>query len=170
MNRNRIHSTWLKAHLGKETLDLYFGCLNRRTLTFQRYSTISPNLCIIGSQKCGTSSLAHYLSFHKDIQSSSPHKEPGFFCFNEWAREYWAKKGKQYSSKESLLRKGMLSGYCGQKYLLDSTTRYTLATSSSTYRIPEKVAKAEAKCLYIIRNPIERIISSYHFFLRRSHV
>ena len=37
-----------------------------------------PNLIVIGSQKCGTSGLHHYLGLHPEISMSAP-KELDFF-------------------------------------------------------------------------------------------
>ena len=55
-------------------------------------SKIKPNLIIIGSQKCGATSLHNHLNQHPDIFMSSPMKEPGYFIFNEWDKSYWANR------------------------------------------------------------------------------
>jgi hypothetical protein len=121
---------------------------------------------VLGAQKCGTSSLAHYLSFHSDIHVSSPLKEPGFYVFDSWAKDYWKAKGRIFKKRASLVRKGMLAGYSGQKYLLDATTRYTLGSSALDLDITSQMTPYVRKCIYIVRNPFERMISSYNSFYR----
>lgn len=110
---------------------------------------------IIGAQKCGTSSLASQLAAHPEICFCKI-KEPGYFDRTEdWEAgldEYHA----LYSPEEGQI--------CGE-----SSTMYTF--------IPEWLGTHERlyaynpglKLIYIMRQPVERILSNYsHRVVRRT--
>jgi hypothetical protein len=147
-------------------LDLQLGCLNRSNLKFTPYSSLIPNVAILGAQKAATSSLALYLSCHPDVHVCRPFKEPGFFVFDEWAKDHWTSKGQHFRSRTDLLRRTMLDGYSGQRYFVDATTRYTLGSSQRRWNIAARMkAAGVAKAVYIARNPLGRIVSAFnHMF------
>ena len=105
-----------------------------------------PNLIIIGAQKSGTSSLHHYLSFHPQIIMSA-HKELNYFCKDlQWERG----------------QKWYMSQFKGSaKIYGESSPSYT--------NFPERIGVAElmystipeAKLIYVVRDPIERMVSQY---------
>tara|TARA_B100000315_G_scaffold174050_1_gene162497 strand:+ start:792 stop:1676 length:885 start_codon:yes stop_codon:yes gene_type:complete len=104
------------------------------------------NCLIIGAQKCATSSLFHYLSFHPNVIASA-HKELNFF--NE--ELCWDKGLNWYKSN-----------FVGKaKIYLEASPSYT------NYPLYKGVAKRmhslipQAKLIYIVRDPIERLISQY---------
>jgi hypothetical protein len=132
--------------------------------TFLNLTKVKPNLIIIGSQKCGTTSLHNHLNEHPDIFMSNPYKEPGYFIFDEWAQLYWQKRNVEIKSKKELLLNYMLKGYAGQKYFGESSTYYTQDQREIDFKIPQKIKKEvqSPKLIYIIRNPLERIISVYY--------
>jgi len=105
-----------------------------------------PNLIVIGAQKCGTTSLHYYLSLHPQI-SMSREKELNFFIFErnwhkgiEWYKSNFANKAKIYGESSP--------GY----------TNYPFFDG-----VPERIYSVvpEAKLIYLVRDPIERIISHY---------
>lgn len=112
---------------------------------------------IIGSMKCGTTSLFEYLSKHPQI-SSCTKKEPLFFCNSaEWSKgfDYYQSLWKWNPQVHEIA--------------LEATASYTRVTHPSPYHMnaAENIAKFQKstgtnfKFIYIMRNPIERIESHY---------
>jgi hypothetical protein len=158
---NPIKQIWRKRHYSRKMVDLTLGVLNKESFKFRRFSEIAPNVVLLGAQKCGTTSLAHHLSRHPDIHVTCPEKECAFYIFDEWAKDYWSSRGKTIRSREELVRHHMLMGYSGQKWLLDASTHYTIATRAVDYAIPEKMKGPVERLIYIARNPFARMISNY---------
>lgn len=106
-----------------------------------------PNLVICGAMKAGTTSLHYYLNLHPEIFMCD-HKELNFFCKNL----AWKKGLRWYKSN-------FKSG--NEKIYGESFPHY------SQYPIHKKVPEImhsvlpKAKLIYIIRNPINRMISNY---------
>jgi Sulfotransferase domain len=105
-----------------------------------------PNLVVIGAQKCGTTSLHYYLGRHPEI-SMSGSKELDFFV--SWGA--WAKG---------------LDWYAAQ---FDATAPVRGESSPSYTDYPRNDGVAarmhsvlpEARLVYLVRDPIERIVSHY---------
>ena len=110
-----------------------------------------PDLIIIGAQKCGTTSLHYYLSLHPQISMSHP-KELNFFLDeSDWSKGNWHKGVEWYNSH-----------FTGNAKIHGETSpNYT------NYPQSRKVAERmftllpEMKLIYILRDPIKRIISQY---------
>ncbi len=115
-----------------------------------------PNLFIIGAMKSGTTSLHEYLDSHPQIAMSRT-KEPGYFV------------------EELSLRKGH-EWYLD---LFDQDDRYRYRGESSTHYtklpiyqgVPERLFRfnPDARLIYIMRNPFERIVSHYWHAVRDVH-
>lgn len=105
-----------------------------------------PNLIIIGAMKSGTTSLHHYLNLHPEI-CMSRQKELNFFIEERnWSRGIqWYKSHFEAEAK--------IYGESSPNY-----TMYPIWKS-----VPERMFSVipETKLIYIIRNPIEQIISHY---------
>ncbi len=128
------------------------------------HKTTYPNLLILGSQKSGTTSLFNYLSNHPDIFGSNPIKEPGFFSKISIKKNYFSKRGIVFENKNQLLNRFMLRGYENEEYILDASTDYTIGNLVKKLEVIENLSsydKASFKFLYIVRNPIDRIVSSF---------
>ena len=124
--------------------------------------TPRPNLFLIGSMKCGTSTLHDYLAGHPDIFMSQP-KEPCGFVSHKQLRRHWpymADRGYCDSLERYL---ALFEGAEGARYVGESSTLYS--------KLPEITGVAsrlhefapEARLLYIVRDPIERAISHYWY-------
>jgi hypothetical protein len=103
-----------------------------------------PNLIVIGGMKCGTSSLHYYLSLHPEIFMSKT-KELSFFS------DYWDRGVgwyQQHFPEESPVRG-------------ESSPNYTKHPAFPG--VPERMASVvpHAKLVYVVRDPIKRIISHY---------
>lgn len=108
-------------------------------------SSCLPNFFIIGAAKCGTSSLRHYLDQHPEI-SMSRVKEPNVYSETPYLPRHVDYDG-QFACDAP--RRGEAStGY----------SRYPVEGDAAT-RIYEAVP--EARLIYLVRDPIERIISEF---------
>jgi len=105
-----------------------------------------PNVIIIGAMKSGTTSLHHYLNLHPDIQMSRK-KELDFFI----AEKKWRKGIDWYRS-----------------HFVEPAAVYGESSPNYTHRfffqgVPQRMAAVvpDVKLIYLVRDPIERIISHY---------
>jgi hypothetical protein len=111
-----------------------------------------PNFLVIGAMKGGTSSLYRYLREHPQVFMPSV-KEPLFFSRN-WNR------GIEWYER--------LFDGAGQVVAIgEASTEYT--TYPHTPRVPMRIAKLlpEVRLVYLVRHPIERMMSEYHYNLVR---
>ncbi|NIP61655.1 MAG: sulfotransferase [Nitrosopumilaceae archaeon] len=120
-----------------------FGCL--------------PNFMIIGSPKCGTTSLYHYLCQHPNILPAIT-KETYFFNGYYSKNKNWYKMffPNKFSIMQNEKRKGItLTGEATPSYL-------------SHPLVPKRVFDFIPNCklIVILRNPIDRAYSHYHNNLR----
>ncbi|MGB3789461.1 MAG: sulfotransferase [Phormidesmis sp.] len=105
-----------------------------------------PNLIIIGAMKAGTTSLHHYLNTHPEIYMSRQ-KELMFFLEHENWHRGMAWYQSQFSPSVSV------NG--------ESSPNYT--NYPRWLGVPQRMHSVvpEAKLIYMLRDPIERIISQY---------
>lgn len=109
---------------------------------------ILPTFIIPGAGKSGTSFLAWALSQHHDVFMSYP-KEPAFF--STYPEIGFYHKGMDFYQK-------CFVGYAGQKHICEASTVYMYDPES-----PRLIAEhiPEAKLIFILRNPIDRVYSNY---------
>lgn len=102
---------------------------------------------IIGAMKCGTSSLAHMVSLHPDISFSKP-KEPQFFSnYHDWRHRL-----DQYHSH--FTKSAKLYGEGSTNYTKYPDFRWNIWDDIYEYN-------KNMKFIYVVRDPVERIISHY---------
>lgn len=110
----------------------------------------SPNLFLIGSMKCGTTSLHNYLAEHPQIfMTQEPWKEPAYFVDGlNWSKgEDWYR---------ALFREAGDAMFRGE-----SSTDYT---KFPYYQgVAQRIARFSpgARILYLVRDPVERAVSHY---------
>jgi hypothetical protein len=111
----------------------------------------SNHLIIIGSMRSGTTSLYRHLSKHSKICPSTK-KEPEFFTKNQ-GHEVSAEKYEELWDCED----------SSQKYKMEASTGYTKYPIEKG--VPERIKEygIQPKFIYIVRNPIDRMISQYNF-------
>lgn len=112
-----------------------------------------PNLIILGAQKCGTSGLHYYLSLHPEVSMSTP-KELNFFI----AERNWGRGVEWYA------RHFDAAARCRG----EASPNYTAFPQH--VGVPERMAAVvpDAKLVYIVRDPIERITAHYvHNYAKR---
>ena len=112
-----------------------------------------PNLLIIGAQKCGTTSLHRYLKLHPEVSMSVP-KELDFFVVpNErlFPVGNWGRGLDWYSSH----------------FTDDTPVRGETSPNYTVYPFSDGAAERaaavvpDAKIIYMVRDPIDRIVSHY---------
>lgn len=103
-----------------------------------------PNLVVIGAQKCGTTSLHYYLHQHPEIFMSRA-KELDFFVANR----SWAKGLDWYAAQ-------FAAGAPVRGESSPSYTDYPVHTG-----VPARLHSIvpDAKLIYLVRDPIDRIVS-----------
>ena len=109
---------------------------------------MAPNAFVIGAMKCGTTSLCDLLESHPDLFVVKP-KEPDFFSRDE----VYAKGLDWYES--------LFKGGADARIQLDGSTSLTKLLQYP--KAAERLAKhvPDAKLIYIVRNPIERMQSHW---------
>jgi hypothetical protein len=105
-----------------------------------------PNLIVIGGLKCGTTSLHHYLSLHPDVAMSRP-KELNFFI----AELNWELGRGWYASHFDP----------GSPIRGESSPHYTNRPRFEGVAERMRPLVPEARIVYVVRDPIERLLSHY---------
>lgn len=109
------------------------------------------NTIILGVQKCGTTTLSHYLSQHPEINFCKQ-KEPDFFSKgNDWTKELKSYH-QLYTSSENSAKK---------KIWMEASTTYSWLLEYP--EVPKRLLEynKNLKFIYIMRDPIARIKSHY---------
>jgi hypothetical protein len=108
-----------------------------------------PDFIIIGAMKCATSTLHEQLARQPGIFMSTP-KEPNYFSDDaQWARGLEWYRG--------LFRDAPAGCLCGE-----ASTHYTkLPTHPKTIERMRMHLPAQMKFIYVMRHPIDRLISHY---------
>ena len=124
-----------------------------------------PNLFIIGAMKSGTSSLHSYLSTHPSIFMCEP-KEPSYFVDAAQLKLYWPSMwDKRFWKDESTYLK-LFEKADTSKIIGESSTTYTKLPQLTGVAQRIKAFNADAKFVYIMRDPVERTISHYWHMVR----
>ena len=106
-----------------------------------------PNLIVIGGLKCGTTSLHHYLNLHPSIAMSRP-KELNFFV----EELNWELGPEWYASHFD--RSASVRG--------ETSPHYTnLPRFGGVAKRMRDLLGANARVIYMVRDPIERMLSHY---------
>lgn len=124
-----------------------------------------PNLFIAGATKCGTTSLYNYLIEHPQIFGPEL-KEPNFLAIeymNKANKSMWMKMA--IKDEESYIKLYEMGD--GLKYRLDGSALYM-----SFPGLSEKINEIsdESKVIISIRNPVNRLISSYNMRWNKGQV
>jgi len=106
-----------------------------------------PNFLIIGAGKCGSSSLAYQLGQHLDISICSL-KEPHFFNVN------WEKGVNWYAR--------LFTESVGYRAIGEASITYTLYPVYQD--VPKRISKvlgSHIRLIYLVRHPVERLLSHF---------
>ncbi|MGK7878224.1 MAG: sulfotransferase [Xenococcaceae cyanobacterium] len=152
---------------------------SQRALDFVKFDLrdISPNLFILGAAKSGTTNLYVYLSRHPEIYMSC-RKEPALYLDNRAdVTKLWKKnqtklenimnRFSRWYKSDSQLWLICLQNYKGEPLIGEASPYYTFAPYLGT-EVPSKLSTLkQAQFIYIMRNPLDRIVS--HFFHDLKH-
>ncbi len=124
-----------------------------------------PNFFIVGAAKAGTSSIFNYLTQHPDIYRP-PIKEPSYFALGEEKIEF---KG----PGDDVFNKTIVKRYDDYMLLFDGAKNEKMIGEASVVYLHSKRAALQiknyipnAKIIIILREPVERAISSYSHKVR----
>lgn len=131
--------------------------LNAAKRRIARKTGTLPDFVVVGGQKCGTTSVYHYLK--QNPYFHFPPKEIGFFTHQVsddigWYRSHFPSFIKKWH-RRYLLRMSLVSGDVDPAYILDP---------HALQRISNVIPKA--KIILLLRNPVDRAYSHYHHCVR----
>lgn len=110
---------------------------------------------VIGAQKCATTSIASYLADHPDVCFCST-KEPGFFSATSDWKAHIEEYHRLFSPAEGQI--------CGE-----ASTMYTFLPEYLGTHERLHAYNPDLRLIYVMRNPVERVISNYsHRVARRT--
>ena len=121
---------------------------------------LMPDFIIVGAQKAGTTSLYNYLTRHPSVVPAQKKEVlffggPGFGKGRIWYRAHfplWAHRF--YATK-----------LCGEDFLTGEASPYYLFYPLAPRRAAEVVPNA--KIVVLLRNPVDRALSHYHYEVSR---
>ena len=117
-----------------------------------------PNFIVIGGMKCGTTSLHHYLGKHPEIQPLPGMKETNYFSGPPDGIPY-------PPGSQRIATQGAYEALFDASYPVrgEASPCYTLFPRRKG--APERMSELipEAKLIYLVRDPIARAVSQYHF-------
>lgn len=117
-----------------------------------------PNFIIIGGMKCGTTSLHQYLGEHPEVQRLPGIKETNFFS--------GPPEGIPYPlGSRRIARRSEYESLFDERYPVRGEASPCYALFPRRKGVPERMSKLipDAKLIYLVRDPVERAISQYHF-------
>jgi hypothetical protein len=129
------------------------GLHNRHHAEARAVASLLPNCFIIGAAKSGTTTVASTLRRHREVYVSRP-KEPKFFG-PEYPRG-WAWYATHFAGSEAA------------KIRIDASTMYSSA-EPLYLGTPQLISNylPDAKIIYIVRHPLERIVSHWRHWKGR---
>jgi hypothetical protein len=151
----------LRAALPLSTYDHAKGALYRaRTLVGRNpgRGRLLPDFLVIGSTKCGTTSLHGWLTQHPFVAETK--KEIHFFNMNYYRSVDWYRCYFPYARDRDAFAREQ-----GRPFLVGEATASYLAH----YWTPQRAHRLvpDARLIVSLRDPVDRAYSQYHYFRRR---
>ena len=149
----RKTSHWIRGHDRLYKLAMY---RTRRGITSHLRGL--PDFVIIGAQKCGTTSLYHFVAMHPAVVPA-PEKELGYFTTKyRFGKQWYRSNFPTNLSRRSFYKK------TGQKLLSGEASPLYLFYPGVSGRM--KGTLPDVKLIVILRNPVDRAYSNYHHTVR----
>lgn len=118
-----------------------------------------PNFLIVGVAKAGTTSLYEYLRKHEDIYMPDIVKEPGFFSTETLKKVHGFHKFNTFKTYLTLFK-----NVKDEKLIGEASVAYFNYHLESIPKIKNHLG--DIKIIIILRDPVDRCISSYQYALR----
>lgn len=116
-------------------------------------SLVLPNTFLIGAQKCATTSVYNWLAQHPEICAPISLKDYDFYIDDEkFVTQGFNKLSSHYNGY-----------YTDEKVIMQGSVHY-IFFEKALQRISKK--HPDSKCILIVRNPLERAISSYKYAVK----
>jgi hypothetical protein len=151
-----IVKSWIQSHP-----KLYSIYKQNKFRIFSSFCRDLPDFAIIGAQKSGTTSLYDFIIKHPCVVSAyrkEMHYFSSLFDFGElWYRSNFPTKLYKYYFKKKF----------DKQLLCGDATPYYLLHPLVPMRMKRSLPKI--KIIVILRNPVDRAYSHYHFALRHKH-
>jgi hypothetical protein len=132
-----------------------------------------PTFVVIGAMRSGTTSFHHLLASHPKVFMSAI-KGPGLFLDPEEPISYPSKytslaQKRGYRTDDELLA-AMRDGYAGQPHFGESSDSYSRHPTVGR-GVPAKMLRydPDMRIIYLLRNPIDRIVSQYRHERTKPH-
>lgn len=132
-----------------------------------------PSFVVIGAMRSGTTSLHHLLACHPKIFMSAI-KGPGLFLDPaepiSYPSKYTSIAAKREHFTDEELLDVMRNGYDGEPHFGESSDAYSRYPTVGR-DVPAKMRRhnPDIRIVYLLRNPIERIISQYRHERAKPH-
>jgi hypothetical protein len=120
---------------------------------------VLPDFVIIGAQKCGTSSLYHYLTEHPTVAGAA-RKEVHFFDWHFSRGTQWYRAHFPTAAYRAAFRR-----LKGQDLTVGEASPYYLFHPHAPKRM--RVLLPRVRLIALLRDPVERALSSYQHQVRR---
>lgn len=124
-----------------------------------------PNFLIIGAMKAGTTSLHHYLRCHPQVFMPEQ-KEPHYFVPE---RAKWPTTPEERTTQDLGWYERLFDGAGSATAVGEASVAYTFYPEF--IGVPERIARLlpDARLIYVVRDPIERMRSQYLFLSASDH-
>lgn len=132
-----------------------------------------PTFVVIGAMRSGTTSFHHLLGCHPEIFMSAI-KGPGLFLDPgepiSYPSKYASLAEKRAHRTDDELLAVMRNGYAGESHFGESSDAYSRYPTVGT-GVPTKMLRCNpnVRILYLLRNPIERIVSQFRHERSKPH-
>lgn len=130
------------------------------------YKRKLPNFLIVGTMRCGTSSLYHYLRSHPQIYLSDI-KEPGFLVA-DYLRHIPKEDPRYDSTQKRILNfqdyQNLFRNHSDEKCIGEATTACLILYESSIKNIKKYLG--DIKIIIGLRDPIPRALSNYNYIVK----
>jgi hypothetical protein len=114
---------------------------------------IKPTFFVIGAAKSATTSLCHLIAQHPDVCFSNP-KEPRFFSHDSNFEKGWQWYQTFFINPDKALAIG------------EGSVHYSMRTRFPNTAVRIAQAIPHAKLIYIVRHPLDRIVSHWRMYDR----
>ncbi|MFN3231179.1 MAG: sulfotransferase family protein [Alphaproteobacteria bacterium] len=128
---------------------------------------IKVNLFLIGAQKCGTTALFRLLAQHPQISASSV-KEPTHFIDQEALTAVPQASQKHWFDPDAY--HALFTPDADAKYYAEGTGWYGMPVFAEAVAHRIQAYNPDARFIYVMRDPVERIISHYHMLYNHGQV